>query len=229
MPALAGRHRVIAPDHSASVHDRPARWARYSVDWPGRATCSRAARRAGARPGQRRGQLVRRGAGPAPCARFHADRVDRLVLMGSRSGCPSTITQGLDAVWGFEPSVEAMRRLMSLFAYDTSLLTDDLARDPVEAAMATGRRRFAAMFPAPRQRRSTRWLAADDLSVGSRSPRCSSTAETTRSSRSTPPAAAAPHRPSGSCTSSASAATGCRSSGPSEFNRLVSDFLTTPR
>ncbi len=47
----------------------------------------------------------------------HPERVERLVLMGS-VGVPFAITPGLDAVWGYEPSVEAMEGLLHLFAYD---------------------------------------------------------------------------------------------------------------
>ncbi|HEU5240671.1 MAG TPA: alpha/beta hydrolase, partial [Ornithinibacter sp.] len=80
------------------------------------------------------------------------DRVDKLVLMGS-VGVPFDITPGLDAVWGFEPSLEAMRDLMGVFAHDRSLLTDDLARSRLEAATRPGiHEAFSSMFPAPRQR-----------------------------------------------------------------------------
>jgi pimeloyl-ACP methyl ester carboxylesterase len=72
--------------------------------------------------------------------------------MGS-VGVPFPITEGLDAVWGYEASVEQMRELLDLFAYDTSRMTDGLARDRYEASVANGAdARFAAMFPAPRQR-----------------------------------------------------------------------------
>lgn len=82
----------------------------------------------------------------------HPERVGRLVLMGS-VGVPFEITEGLDAVWGYEASPEAMKRLLGIFAYDTDLMTDDLARDRYETSIAGGaNERFAAMFPAPRQR-----------------------------------------------------------------------------
>jgi pimeloyl-ACP methyl ester carboxylesterase len=44
----------------------------------------------------------------------HPDRVERLVLMGS-AGVPFELTPGLDAVWGYQPSVPAMRRLLDIF------------------------------------------------------------------------------------------------------------------
>jgi pimeloyl-ACP methyl ester carboxylesterase len=66
---------------------------------------------------------------------------------------PFPITKGLDDVWGYEPSVETMRALLDVFAYDTSRMTDELARERYAASVANGAdARFAAMFPAPRQR-----------------------------------------------------------------------------
>jgi 2-hydroxymuconate-semialdehyde hydrolase len=86
----------------------------------------------------------------------HPERVRRMVLMGS-SGVEFELTPGLEAVWGYTPSVENMKTLMSWFAYDQSLLSDDLARMRYEASTRPGvQEAFAAMFPAPRQR----WIAA---------------------------------------------------------------------
>lgn len=82
----------------------------------------------------------------------HPHRVRRLVLMGS-VGVDFPITPGLDAVWGYQPSFENMRALMDLFAFDRSLVTDELARLRYEASIRPGfQESFAAMFPAPRQR-----------------------------------------------------------------------------
>lgn len=80
------------------------------------------------------------------------ERVRRLVLMGS-VGVPFAITPGLDAVWGYQPSFESMRRLMDWFAYDRSRVTDELAQLRYEASIRPGfQESFGAMFPAPRQR-----------------------------------------------------------------------------
>ncbi len=82
----------------------------------------------------------------------HPERVDRLVLMGS-VGVPFAITEALDAVWGYQPSLEAMRRMLDYFAYSRELVTDELAQVRYEASVRPGfQESFAAMFPAPRQR-----------------------------------------------------------------------------
>jgi 2-hydroxymuconate-semialdehyde hydrolase len=81
----------------------------------------------------------------------HPERVDRLVLMGA-VGVPFAITPGLDAVWGYQPSVEAMQGLLDLFAYDTSLMGPDLAELRYRASIRPGvQEAFSSMFPAPRQ------------------------------------------------------------------------------
>ncbi|HYN28590.1 MAG TPA: alpha/beta fold hydrolase [Dermatophilaceae bacterium] len=79
------------------------------------------------------------------------ERVDRLVLMGS-VGVSFPITEGLDAVWGYQPSVAEMRRLLDIFAVDRSLVSDELAEMRYAASVRPGvQEAFAAMFPAPRQ------------------------------------------------------------------------------
>jgi len=81
----------------------------------------------------------------------HPERVDRLVLMGA-VGVPFDITDGLDAVWGYQPSVANMLSIMEYFAYDKSLLGEDLARLRYEASIRPGvQEAFSAMFPEPRQ------------------------------------------------------------------------------
>lgn len=78
-------------------------------------------------------------------------RVRRLVLMGS-VGVPFTITPGLDAVWGYQPSIATMRSLLDLFAHDRSRVNDELAQLRYEASIQPGyQEAFSAMFPAPRQ------------------------------------------------------------------------------
>ena len=72
--------------------------------------------------------------------------------MGS-AGTSFKLTPALDEAWGYQPSIENMRRLLDSFAYDRSLVTDELAKLRYEAAMRPGvQEAYAAMFPAPRQR-----------------------------------------------------------------------------
>jgi len=97
-------------------------------------------------------------------AASHPDRVRRLVLMGS-VGVEFDLTPGLDAVWGYESSLENMRKLLGIFAYDRKLVNDDLAMLRFRAAARPGiSDAFASMFPAPRQR----WiknLALDETAI----------------------------------------------------------------
>lgn len=86
----------------------------------------------------------------------HPERVRRLVLMGS-VGVDFPITEGLDTVWGYEPSIEAMRRCLDFFAFDRSLVSDELAEVRYRASIQPGfQEAFGSMFPAPRQR----WIEA---------------------------------------------------------------------
>jgi 2-hydroxymuconate-semialdehyde hydrolase len=79
-------------------------------------------------------------------------RVRRLVLMGS-VGVPFAITPGLDAVWGYEPSLAAMKDLLKIFAHSRGLVNDELAQLRYDASVRPGfQESFSAMFPAPRQR-----------------------------------------------------------------------------
>lgn len=81
----------------------------------------------------------------------HPQRVRRLVLMGS-AGLSFPITPGLEAVWGYTPSVAAMRGLLDIFAHDRALVTDELAELRYRASIRPGfQESFAAMFPPSRQ------------------------------------------------------------------------------
>ncbi|MGG1947426.1 alpha/beta fold hydrolase [Trinickia sp. NRRL B-1857] len=84
---------------------------------------------------------------------IHApQRVGKLVLMGS-AGVSFPITEGLDAVWGYEPSIDTMRGLLDIFAFDRTRVTDELAKLRYEASIRPGyQEAFSQMFPAPRQR-----------------------------------------------------------------------------
>lgn len=86
----------------------------------------------------------------------HPERVNRLILMGS-VGVSFELTPGLDAVWGYTPTEENMRAIMRIFAYDQTLVGNDLVRMRFEASKRPGvQEAYSAMFPAPRQR----WVEA---------------------------------------------------------------------
>lgn len=92
----------------------------------------------------------------------HPGRVDRLVLMGA-TGVEFPITEGLDQVWGYQPGLENMRKIMDYFAYSRELVTDELAEVRYRAALAPGvQEAYSAMFPAPRQRWVQAMATAED-------------------------------------------------------------------
>lgn len=81
------------------------------------------------------------------------DLLTRMVLMGS-CGIPFPITTGLDAVWGYTPSLANMRKLIAEdFVFDPALATDELVKMRFEASTQPGfQESYASLFPAPRQR-----------------------------------------------------------------------------
>lgn len=86
----------------------------------------------------------------------HPERVSSVVLMGT-VGAPFALTPGLDAVWGYEPSPEAMDHLLTVFVHDAEALPRGLSRARYEASAKPGaQERWASLFPAPRQR----WIDA---------------------------------------------------------------------
>jgi 2-hydroxymuconate-semialdehyde hydrolase len=80
------------------------------------------------------------------------DLVKKLILMGS-AGVQFPITEELDAVWGYTPSMENMKKLISIFSNDQNMAENDhLVKMRYEASTEEGfQEAFAAMFPAPRQ------------------------------------------------------------------------------
>ena len=154
LPVLAQNRRVIAPDMrgfgftqrptnpAAADAYRMTAWVQQAVDLLDGL-------------GIEKTDLVGNSFGGAlalALAIAHPKRVRRLVLMGS-VGVPFQITPGLDAVWGYTPSIEAMRQLLGIFAFSRALVTDELAELRYRASIQPGfQEAFAAMFPAPRQR-----------------------------------------------------------------------------
>lgn len=89
----------------------------------------------------------------------HPDRVSGIVLMGA-AGLPFPITEGLNKVWGYQPSLEAMRDLMTTFAYDATLVKDEIVLSRYQASIRPGAHEaYSSLFPEPRQR----WL--DELAT----------------------------------------------------------------
>lgn len=86
-------------------------------------------------------------------AKKRPDLVKKLILMGSM-GTAHPIADGLDKVWGYEPSPENMKNLIKIFAYDQSMAENgDLVEMRYKASIQEGfHESFSSMFPAPRQR-----------------------------------------------------------------------------
>jgi pimeloyl-ACP methyl ester carboxylesterase len=85
-------------------------------------------------------------------ARRHPERVEKLVLMGAVS-VSFPITPALDLVWGYTPSIPNMRKMMDVFAWDRSMMTEDLIKLRYEASIQRGMDKvYESLFPAPRQR-----------------------------------------------------------------------------
>jgi pimeloyl-ACP methyl ester carboxylesterase len=85
--------------------------------------------------------------------------IRRIVLMGTM-GVAMALPPGLATIWSYRPSVEAMREVIGLFAWNRSLITDELVQMRYEASLNPPLRdSWAAMFPHPQQR----WV--DDLAL----------------------------------------------------------------
>lgn len=154
LPVLARTMRVIAPDCVGFGFTERPESVRY-----GRETWLRHLIGVLDERGVERADVVGNSFGGSMAlalAIHHPERVRRLVLMGS-VGVRFDLTPGLDAVWGYTPSLENMRRLLDVFAFDRGLVTDELAELRHRAASRPGiAEAFASMFPAPRQR----WIEA---------------------------------------------------------------------
>jgi 2-hydroxymuconate-semialdehyde hydrolase len=149
IPALAAGRRVIAPDMVGfGFSERPAGIA-YKLDtWVAQAIGLLDALKI------EQADLVGNsfGGGLAlALAIRHPKRVRRLVLMGA-AGVSFALTEGLDAVWGYQPSIANMRKLLDIFAFDRTLMSDELAELRYKASIQPGfQEAFESMFPAPRQ------------------------------------------------------------------------------
>lgn len=150
MPVVAKERRVIAPDMVGFGYtDRPAgitynmdTWVQQALDVLDTMSIDKV-------------DLIGNSFGGALSLALTIrapQRVRRLVLMGS-VGVPFAITPGLEAAWGYEPSLANMKSLLDVFAYSRALVTDELAELRYQASIRPGfQESFSAMFPAPRQR-----------------------------------------------------------------------------
>ena len=163
IPYLAERFHVFAYDQIGFGYTDPAPNQKYSLQlWTEHLLNFMQA------VGVKRAHLVGNSMGAAvalAAAVDHPEVVDRLVLMGPM-GVRFQLKkgEGLDAVWGYTPSVENMRRLIDIFAYDPGKFpTDQLAELRYEASIRPGAQEaFSSMFPEPRQEQVEALSAYED-------------------------------------------------------------------
>jgi len=149
LPDLAQTHRVIAPDMAGFGYTQePENFVATPDNWVAQVVGLLNAL------GLDSVNVIGNSFGGAIAlhvAHHHPNRVKRLVLMGS-VGISFPVTEGLDKVWGYQPSLPAMRELVGIFAHDQSIISDDLVRMRYQASNREGvAARFARLFPAPRQ------------------------------------------------------------------------------
>ena len=163
IPYLAEKLHVFAYDQIGFGYTDPAPNQSYSLElWTNHLLSFMQAVRV------KRAHLVGNSMGAAvalAAAVTHPEVVDRLVLMGPM-GVRFSLKKGggLDAVWGYTPSVENMRRLIDIFAYDPGKFpTDQLAELRYEASVRPGAQEaFSSMFPEPRQEQVDALAAYED-------------------------------------------------------------------
>ena len=149
--ALAGRHRVLAPDFSgfgASQGPTGRRaWTEQMLgllDVLGVERCAVIGNSMG-------------GAIALSLAVARPSAVTRVIAIGTL-GIAMPLPAGLDQLWGYEPSRSAARALLELLM--VSPVSDEAVEARLRATLVPGpRAAFAAMFPPPRQR----WV--DDLAL----------------------------------------------------------------
>lgn len=92
----------------------------------------------------------------------HPKRIGRIVLMGS-GGQPFDVSPELEKLWGYKPSMAAMKEILGIMAFDQSIATDELAEMRYNATTRPGfQERFERVFPPPYQRWADAQVVADD-------------------------------------------------------------------
>ncbi len=163
IPYLAQKLHVFAYDQLGFGYSDPAPNQSYSLEsWTNHLLNFMQA------VGIKRAHLVGNSMGASvalAAAITHPEVVDRLVLMGPM-GVHFSLKkgEGLDAVWGYTPSVANMRRLIDIFAYNPQRFpTDQLAEMRYEASVRPGAQEaFSSMFPEPRQQQVDALAAYED-------------------------------------------------------------------
>lgn len=162
IPKLSPTRRVIAPDlvgfgyteRPEGVHYHLDTWTKQVLDLIDAVELEKV-------------DLVGNSFGGALALRLaidYPDRINRIVLMGS-AGISFPLTEGLDAVWGYTPSLESMAREISLFVDNKALATENLIEMRYRASIQPGfQEAFSAMFPEPRQE-CIEWLASDEADI----------------------------------------------------------------
>ncbi len=150
LPLLAQTHRAIAPDMAGFGYTRaPDDFPPTPEFWVAQVLHLLDAL------GLERVSVIGNSFGGAIAlhlAHRHPGRVRRLLLMGS-VGVSFPISAGLEKVWGYQPSLGAMRELLKIFAHDHSIITGDLVEMRYRASIRDNvQARFARLFPPPRQR-----------------------------------------------------------------------------
>jgi 2-hydroxymuconate-semialdehyde hydrolase len=150
IPELSRHFRVIAPDMAGFGYTKVAEGHVFNVDtWIAQVVSLMDAL------GIAKAHVLGNSFGGGIAlhfARRHPKRVDKLVLMGAVS-VSFSITPALDLVWGYTPSMDNMRRMMDVFAWDRSMMTEDLIKLRYEASTQRGMDKvYESLFPAPRQR-----------------------------------------------------------------------------
>lgn len=92
----------------------------------------------------------------------HPELVDRVVLMGA-GGVAQPMNDNLRQLWTYKPSVENMKTIMDIMAFDRSLVTDELAELRYRATIRPGAQEaFERVFPEPLQRHLDAQVVGDE-------------------------------------------------------------------
>ena len=149
IPALAQKFHVLAPDVIGFGYtEQPENFAYTLENWIGSMVefmdCLNI----------KKAHFVGNSFGGAlslAMAAKHPDRVGRFVLMGA-AGIHFDITEGLRKVWGYQPSVEAMRELMNVFTHSNFVVNDEIIESRFQASIRPGyQEAYQQIFPEPMQ------------------------------------------------------------------------------